>query len=114
MKFTAKAKFLPYSPYKLRPLADVVRGKSVTQALNWLSTYAGQRVMPVKKVIESAMANAKNVGIVQTESLFIAEIRVDEGPMFRYFKPAAMGRSSMQRRRLCHVSVVLENTKSAA
>lgn len=114
MEFKAKAKFLPFSPYKLRPLADVVRGKHVDYALSWLTTYAGRRVSPLKKVIESARANAKMLGSVQTETLVIKDIRVDEGPQFKYFKPAAMGRSQIQRRRMSHISVVLEERKQLA
>lgn len=109
MQFIAKAKYVWYSPYKLRPIVDVVRGKDVLYALNWLSTYRNQRIVPVKKVIESAAANAKNNGNIDVELLKIKEIKVDQGPIHRYFKPAAMGRAAPQRKRLCHISVILES-----
>jgi len=109
MQFRAKAKYVWYSPYKLRPIADVIRGKSLVYALNWLSTYRNQRVVPIKKVIESAAANAKHNGNVGVNLLTVKEIRVDQGPMHRYFKPAAMGRAAPQRKRLCHLSVILES-----
>jgi large subunit ribosomal protein L22 len=108
MEFVAKAKYVRYSPYKLRPLADVIRGKAVSYALNWLSTYRTKRAIPVQKAIESAAANAKNLNNVDTSTLFVKEIRIDQGPIQRSFKPAAMGRAMPQRKRLCHVSVVLE------
>jgi large subunit ribosomal protein L22 len=108
MKFVAKAKYIWYSPYKLRPIADVVRGKSAEYALQWLTTYRTKRAIPIKKAIESAVANAKGLNNVEAKSLFIIELRIDQGPIHKYFKPSAMGRAAPQRRRLSHVSVILE------
>lgn len=109
MRFIAKAKYISYSPYKLRPIVNVIRGKDVLYALNWLSTYRTQRAVPIQKIIESAAANARNNGNIEMNLLKIKEIRVDQGPIRRYFKPAAMGRAAPQRKRLCHLSVILEN-----
>ena len=108
MQFTAKAKYVWYSPYKLRPIVAVVRGKSVDYALSWLTTYKSKRMIPIKKVIESAVANAVNNGKVESHRLKIKEFRVDQGPINKYFKPSAMGRAAPQRKRLCHLSVILE------
>ena len=111
MQFVAKSKFVRYSPYKLRPLADFVRGKNVKSALDWLIAHENKRVKPLKKVIESAVGNAKNLKDAKPEGLFIKTITVDEGPMFRYFKPGAMGRSVILRKRFSHINVILENTE---
>jgi len=111
MQFTATARYVWYSPYKLRPLADVIRGKDVTYALDWLTIYRNQRVMPIKKVVESALANAINNGNAEKSSLKIKEIRVDQGPTRSYFKPGAMGRAMPQTSRSSHITVTLE-TKS--
>jgi large subunit ribosomal protein L22 len=108
MQFNAKARYIPFSPYKLRPIADVIRGKNVHQALAWLTTCALQRVVPLKKVIESAAANAMDLKGIALSDLVIKEICVDQGPIRRYFKPGAMGRSSIQRSRKSHIHVVLE------
>ncbi len=108
MQFSAKALYIPYSPYKLRPLANVVRGKPVTFALGWLQTYKSKRTRAIKKALESAVANAKNLKNVDPQALSVKEIRVDQGPIHKYFKPGAMGRASIQRKRLCHISVTLE------
>ncbi|MEX0672208.1 MAG: 50S ribosomal protein L22 [Candidatus Babeliales bacterium] len=107
-RFVAKAKFIPYSPFKLRPLVDVVRGKSASFALNWLATLPMQRAVPIKKVIDSAVANARSLQNVGLDELAIKDIRVDGGPITKYFNPGAMGRSRIQRKRKCHISVVLE------
>lgn len=114
MQFVAKARYVWYSPYKLRPLADVVRGKNAAYAINWLSIYKNQRTVPLKKVIESAIANARQLKNVTAENLAIKEIKVDQGPIHRYFKPGAMGRAMIQRKRLCHISVILESTTKEA
>lgn len=114
MQFVAKAKFIRFSPYKLRPLADVIRGKNVRYALGWLATHQTKRVTPVKKVLESAVANAKYLKEVNIDNLTVKEVKVDQGPIVRYFKPGAMGRANVQRKRFSHISVVLEDkTKEA-
>jgi large subunit ribosomal protein L22 len=114
MQFKAKSKNIPFSPFKLRPLIDVVRGKSATYALQWLTTQSLQRVRPIKKLIESAVANAKNLQGVETLDLLVKEIVVDQGKTFRYFKPGSMGKAAPQRRRFSHISVVLESKQQQA
>lgn len=106
--FKAVAKFVRYSPYKLRAIADVVRGKDVGYALNWLTTYKTQRMEPIKKALQSAVANAKNLQNHEPAVLFVKEIKVDEGPTRRYFKPGAQGRAKPQRNRMCHISVTVQ------
>jgi large subunit ribosomal protein L22 len=108
MQFTAKAKYIHFSPYKLRPLADVVRGKNVQYALSWLTTCALRRAQPIKKALESAMANAKNLHNINADKLIISQIIVDEGPALHYFKPGAMGRSNGYKKRQSHISIVLK------
>jgi len=108
MQFKAIAKYVKYSPYKLRPIVDVVRGKKAQYALDWLTVYPAQKAVPIKKAIESAVANAKNLSQIAISDLKVFEIRIDAGPVRKYFKPSAMGRSSIQRRRLSHILVVLE------
>ena len=71
MEYKSTAKYIKFSPYKLRPLVDEVRGESVQSALNWLSTQAFKRVLPITKVIESAVANAKQLENQQVEDLVI-------------------------------------------
>ena len=109
MQFVAKSKFVRRSPYKLRPLADFIRGKSVKTALDWLYAHETQRVRPIKKMIESAVANAKNLKNAKLKNLYIKELRVDQGPIFRYFRPGAMGRAEVLRKRFSHLSVILED-----
>jgi large subunit ribosomal protein L22 len=107
----AKAKFISYSPYKLRPLVDVIRGKNAQFALNWLATYKASRTKPIEKVLKSAIANAQSLSRVNPEQLMIKLFVVDQGPIFKYFKPGAMGRANIQRRRFSHLMVELEQVK---
>ncbi len=109
MDVKAKSKYVRVSPTKLRPYADVVRGYTVERALAFLQTCGIARVKPLEKTIASAFANAqhKEKKEIAPHTLVIKEIRVDQGPVFRYFKPGAMGRASVQRKRLCHLEVIL-------
>lgn len=112
IQFTAKVRFIRFSPYKLRPLADVIRGKNAAYALGWLRTYPVNRATPIRKMVESAIANAKNLKNIEPKELVIKDIRIDVGPMFRYFKPGAMGRANIYRKRSSHMSIVLEPVKA--
>lgn len=112
MSFISKAKNLKFSPYKLRPLADVIRGKDAKFALRWLDTCRMKKALPIQKAIKSAVANAKDRADLNMEELFIQEIRVDQGSIYRYFKPGAMGRAKPQRRRFSHISVTVAIKKS--
>ncbi|MCX5922256.1 MAG: 50S ribosomal protein L22 [Candidatus Dependentiae bacterium] len=107
-KYVAIARYIRISPYKLRPIADVIRGKNVQYALNWLATCALKKVEPIHKVLKSAAANALQLGKVEAAQLTVKEIRIDQGPIIRYFKPGAMGRANIQRKRLSHMSVIVE------
>ena len=78
-------------------------------ALNWLATHAVKRIVPVQKAIESAVANAKQQGNLDRGMLYVDEIRIDEGPSYKYFKPGAMGRSNPYKRRFSHISVILKS-----
>lgn len=109
MQFTAKTKYVWYSPYKLRPIADVIRGKNATDALRWLNMYRTKRAIPVEKTLASAVANAKDKSQIVPEDLIVKEIRIDQGPIRRYFKPGAMGRAAPQRSRQSHITIIVES-----
>jgi large subunit ribosomal protein L22 len=108
MQFVAKARYVRTSQYKMRPIADVIRGKNVAYVLNWLTTFPLKRAESIEKLVKSAAANARNLSDIAPADLFVKEIRVDQGPMFRYFKPGAMGRTNMYKKRLSHMSIILE------
>lgn len=109
MKFTAKTMHVWYSPYKMRPLADVIRGKQAVDALQWLTMYRTKRSVPLYKVLASAVANAKDREQLAPADLVVSQVFVDQGPIRRYGKPGAQGRTSPQRSRQCHITVVVES-----
>jgi large subunit ribosomal protein L22 len=115
MLSSAKSRYIRISPYKLRPFADVIRGYSVDKALAWLKTCGIKRARPIAKTLHSAYANAKNLhpDIESMDKVFIKEIRIDQGPIIKYFKPGAMGRASMQRKRLSHIEITLDQRLKA-
>lgn len=76
--------------------------------MGWLSAYPVKLSLPIKKLVASAAANAKYLKNVNPEQIIIKDVRVDEGPMYRYYKPGAMGRTNIYRRRSSHMSIVLE------
>ncbi len=94
------------SPRKVRLVAGLVRGKKVTDAVNHLDFLAKRAGAPIKKLLLSAVANAKNVG-VETENLYIKEIRVDKGITLKRMMPAAMGSAHRINKRTSQVMLVL-------
>jgi large subunit ribosomal protein L22 len=109
----AISKYVRVSPYKLRPYANVIRGYSVDKAYAWLKTCAVRRVEPLMKTLASAYANAKfkNPEIDSMDKALIKEIRIDQGPTVKYFKPAAMGRAAPQRKRMSHIMIIVDKVK---
>jgi large subunit ribosomal protein L22 len=112
MQFSAKAKYIRCSPGKLRLLTSSIRGKNVDYVLNILRTLPIKKALPVTKLVASAAANAKSLKNIEAADLVIKEIRVDRGPIFRYYKPGAMGRTAVQRRRVSHITVMLESVEN--
>lgn len=101
------------SPRKVRLIADLIRGKRAIDALTSLR-FAGKRAAsPIKKLLESAIANAKENNKLDKENLFIKEIRVDQGVTLKRHRPRAHGRSTPINKRTSHVNIVLgEKIKS--
>lgn len=112
MLVRAKSKYIRVSPYKLRPIVDAIRGNSLDKALAWLQTCALKRAKPIIKTLVSAYSNGKNSSesgsTGSMDAFLIKEIKVDQGPIIKYYKPGAMGRAQIQRKRLSSLQVILE------
>ena len=103
----AVARFVRATPQKVRRVADLVRGKSVDDALTALQFAPQAAAENVYKVIESAAANAvNNQGLVR-EKLVVTKLMVDEGPTLKRFRPRAQGRASRILKRTSHITVVV-------
>ncbi|MFH1608908.1 MAG: 50S ribosomal protein L22 [Patescibacteria group bacterium] len=94
------------SPRKVRLVANLIKGKKVDEALVQLNFLAKRAGDPIQKLLLSAVANAKNMGI-DKENLFIKEIRVDKGLVMKRMMPAAMGRGHRINKRTSHVNILL-------
>ncbi len=94
------------SPRKVRLLADLVRGKKVTEALATLRLLDKRAAGPFAKTIESAVANAKSAGAA-VESLRVIRVSVDKGTVLKRFMPRARGSASRINKRNSHISVEL-------
>ena len=96
------------SATKVRPFADLIRGKSVSEGLNSLRYLPNRGARILEKVLKSAIANAEDKGARDVESLRIAEANVDGGPMFKRVQPRARGMAFLIRRRSAHVHVAID------
>lgn len=96
------------SPRKVRLIADLVRGKNVNNAITVLSHVKKRAAQPFKKLIESAVSNAKTQGI-NKDNLVIKEIKVDKGFTFKRFRARARGRASSIHKHTSNVMIKLED-----
>ncbi|MDZ4185044.1 MAG: 50S ribosomal protein L22 [Desulfuromonadales bacterium] len=107
MEARATLRYLRAAPRKVRLVADLVRGKRVEEALGALRFTPKAASAPIKKLLESAVANAENNHGIDIDGLWIRELRVDEGPTLKRFRPRAQGRAFPIMKRTSHVTVVL-------
>lgn len=106
---TAVARFVPFSPTKARRVIDLVRGKSVTEALDILRWAPQDASTTVAKVIASAAANAQNNDGLDPSTLVVATIHADGGPTAKRIRPRAQGRAFRIRKRTSHITVIVES-----
>jgi len=108
----AVARHVRVSPTKARRVVNLVRGMSAKEALTVLQFAPQAASEPVYKVVASAIANAENNERLDSDSLLISEIYVDEGPTLKRFRPRAQGRAFRIRKRTCHITVVVESVQA--
>jgi large subunit ribosomal protein L22 len=108
MEARASARYVRVTPMKARRIVDVIRGMKADEAAAMLRFAPQAASVPVRKVIESAIANAINTLQADPDQLWIAEAYVDEGPMLKRFRPRAQGRAYRINKRTSHITVVLE------
>ncbi len=93
------------SPQKARLVADLIRGLSVEKALNILKFSNKKAADIVKKILDSAIANAEHNDAADIDELKISTIFVDEGPTLKRIKTRAKGRADRVFKRSCHITV---------
>ncbi|MBU8809412.1 50S ribosomal protein L22 [Mycolicibacterium goodii] len=109
---TAKARYVRVSASKARRVIDLVRGKSVEEALDILRWAPQAASEPVAKVIASAAANAQNNEGLDPATLVVATVYADEGPTAKRIRPRAQGRAFRIRKRTSHITVIVESRPS--
>tara|TARA_B100000941_G_scaffold89680_1_gene62094 strand:- start:296 stop:637 length:342 start_codon:yes stop_codon:yes gene_type:complete len=107
---TAKLSRLPVSGFKVRLIADQIRGKQVGEALEILKFSKKASAKNVKKLLDSAIANAEHNKGLDVDNLFISKITVDEALLFKRIQARARGRADRIQKRNCHVNITLGNT----
>jgi len=96
------------SPQKTRLVADQVRNKPIADALRTLNLMGTKRARIIAKVLNSAVANAMNTGMMDVDNLYVKSIQIDGGTMLKRFRPRAQGRATRILKRTSHIAVVLD------
>lgn len=109
---TATLKNYRQSPRKVRLVADLIKGQTVAQAMLSLSTSPQRATDALKKLLESAVANAKENTDLKPETLIVKNIRVDEGITMKRWLPRAFGRATPLRKRNSHIVLELDSNNS--
>jgi large subunit ribosomal protein L22 len=110
----ASAKGVRMSPRKVGVVASLVRGRTVADAITILENVPRRSSLPVKKIIESAKANAENNHNLQSASLVLSKISVTPGPRIKRYRPAAHGRALPYQRKSSHIFVEIEGEPKPA
>ena len=107
MQVTSVSKYLRISPHKARLVADLVRGKTVDDALTILKFTPKKSARLVNKTLRSAVASAKDSNVLDVDNLFVKTILVDEGPRLKRWRPRSMGRANRIIKRTSHITLIL-------
>lgn len=93
---------------KARLVADIVRGKEVNEAIRILAFMKQKGAGLMKKLIESAVANAENKKVIDVDNLYVKSVWVDMGPPMKRYRPRAQGRAFQVKKKTSHINVVLD------
>lgn len=113
MEVKAKLKNLKMSPRKVRLVIDLVRGLKVDTAINQLKFLNKKAAKPIRKLIESSVANADNNFELKRDNLYIKEIKADDGPTMKRWKPRAYGKAGAIRKRTSCIDLILGEIKDS-
>ena len=108
MEVKATLKYARVGTQKARLVADTIRGKNVNEAIRTLAFMPKKSAALIKKLVESAVANADQKKVIDVDNLYVKSIMVDEGPDLKRYRPRAQGRAFQIRKRTSHFSLVLD------
>ena len=112
MEAKAVAKYVRMSSSKLKPVADLVRGKDLNEALTILKFTPGKGSELIEKVVMSAAANAENNHEMDPDKLYVAEISTNQGPTMKRWRAGAQGRAGMILKRTSNIYVTLKEKEA--
>ena len=105
--FVAKHRFADVAPRKMRPIASMIRGMNVDEAVESLKFLPNRGARLIEAVVKSALGNAEDQGCRNLEDLVVSECRIDGAPMFKRIQPRARGTAFGIKRRLAHIIVTV-------
>ncbi len=108
MEAKAIAKYVRVSPRKMRFICDMVRGRSVDEALSILKFTPNKGAKILEKVVKSAAANAENNFDMNKDNLFVSEVYSNQGPTLKRWRPRSKGRAFKILKRTSHIGVVVK------
>jgi len=109
--YRAISKYLMGSPYKIRPVADIVRRRTYPEAISLLENMPHKGARLIRKTVKSAASNALVANKqLDEDMLYVREIMIDEGPRLKRVWFRGRGRADMQVKRMCHITVVVDET----
>jgi large subunit ribosomal protein L22 len=114
MDYKAKHRFADMSARKVRPFAQLIRGRPVDEALELLRFLPNKSARLLEQVVKSALGNAEDRGARHLDELVVSEACIDGGPMMKRIMPRARGTAYSIKRRLAHIRVTLSDEEEAA
>lgn len=108
MEVKASLKFAKVGDQKAKIVANMVRGKMVNDAIRILTFDNKKPAQMIKKLVESAVANAEQKEVIDVDNLYIKEIMIDKGPFLKRYQPRAQGRAFVIKKKSSHISLVLD------
>jgi large subunit ribosomal protein L22 len=108
MEIVARTRMIRISPRKMRIVGDVIKKKNINDAMGMLMYMPQKAAFILKKLLDSAIANAKQKKYVDVDNLFVKNVIVDGGPVLKRFLPRAMGRATKVRKRSSHITMILD------
>src|SRR5205814_6529829 len=109
MKYLAKHRFADVAPRKMRPFAQLIRGRRADEALEALRFYPNRSARLIEAVLKSALGNAEDRGARNIDELIVMDARIDGGPMMKRIHARARGMAYQVKRRLAHIHVTLSD-----
>ncbi|MFQ5947357.1 MAG: 50S ribosomal protein L22 [Acidimicrobiia bacterium] len=107
MRVRARANYIRQSPYKVRRVLDLVRGLPVTEARTVLQFTKRRAADPIRRALESAVANAEHNHALDADEMLVVDAYADEGPRMKRYRPRARGRATRILKRTSHITIVL-------